>query len=124
MITSQSFIDNVSYDNIEPVWLSHTIDLYIGNSNLHLTSPSISPLFEDQLSGLPKVWACVGGYEVLLDDIKAFIEKLVQNNVKAELVIEEANYHPYMITKLASRNGAYENSVKQMGKFLYGEKKE
>ena len=122
MTTSQSYIDNVSYDTIDPVWLRHNIDLYIGNSNLHLTSPSISPLFEDQLSGLPKVWACVGGYEVLLDDIKAFIEKLVQNNVKAELVIDEANFHPYTTVKAASRNGAYESTIKKMGKFLYGEK--
>ena len=107
---------------IDPVWLRHVIDLYIGNSNLHPTSPLISPLFENQLLGLPKVLAFVGSYEVLLDDTKAFTEKLVQNNVKTELIIDEANFHSYTMLKAVSRNGIYESSIKKIGKFLYGEK--
>jgi acetyl esterase/lipase len=82
----------------------------------------ISPVLENQLSGLPKVWACVGSYEVFLDDVKLFIEKLLLNNVKAELAIEDANIHDYAVAKPLSRNGAYDNTIKRIGKFLYCEK--
>jgi hypothetical protein len=56
-----------------------------------------------------------------LDDTKALIEKLLKHNVPSKLVIEENNSHNYMLIKETSRDGAYENSVNQMGKFLYGE---
>lgn len=96
------------------------MESYIGDSNLRLSCSTISPLFENQLSDLPKVWACVGGYEIFLDDIKKFIMKLIQNDVKAELVIEDTNFHDYAVSKAASRDGAYERSIKYIGKFLYG----
>ena len=82
----------------------------------------ISPLFESELSGLPKVWACVGSFDIFLDDVISFIEKLQQNGVKAELVVEDANVHGYAVVKMFSRNGGYDNTMKRMGKFLFGEK--
>ena len=55
-----------------------------------------------------------------MDDVKSFTKKLVQNNVSAELVVEEANFHNYFTFKECSRNGARENSISELGKFLYG----
>ncbi|RIA80826.1 Alpha/Beta hydrolase protein [Glomus cerebriforme] len=122
LTTTKSFTDNASYDCINLTWFHRCLDAYIGDSNLLPTCPMISPVLESQLSGLPKVWACAGSYEVMLDDITLFIEKLLQNNVKAELAVEDANVHDYAVLKILSRNGAYDNSIKRMGKFLYGGK--
>ncbi|RIA80824.1 alpha/beta hydrolase fold-domain-containing protein [Glomus cerebriforme] len=122
LTNTQSVINNASYDCTDLTYLNRCLDAYIGDSNLLPSCPMISPLFENQLSGLPKVWACVGSFDIYLDDIRSFIEKLLQNNVKAELVIEDANIHGYAVVKALSRNGAYENSIKRIGKFLYGEK--
>ncbi|CAB4411668.1 unnamed protein product [Rhizophagus irregularis] len=119
--SAQSFISNDSFDCINITWFHRCLELYLGDSNLPPTCPMISPIFENKLSGLPKVWACVGSYEVFLDDVKLFIEKLLSNNVKAELTIEDANIHAYAVEKLLSRNGAYDNTIKRIGEFLYGE---
>ncbi|CAB4464527.1 unnamed protein product [Rhizophagus irregularis] len=119
MLNTKSVIDNASYDSLDPTWLHRCMDAYIGDSNLLPSCSMVSPVFEHQLSGLPKVWACAGGYEILLDDIKNFIGKLIQNNVKAELVIEDTNFHDYAVGKATSRDGAYERSIKYIGKFLY-----
>jgi acetyl esterase/lipase len=119
-LNTQSVIDNASYDSLDPNWLHRCMDAYIGDSNLLPSCPTISPVFENQLSDLPKVWACVGGYEIFLDDIRKFIEKLIQNDVKAKLVIEDTNFHNYAIGKAVSRDGAYERSIKYIGEFLYG----
>ncbi|GBB97788.1 hypothetical protein RclHR1_03070004 [Rhizophagus clarus] len=120
---AESYISNDPYDCINITWFHRCLDLYLGDSNFHPSNPMISPVFENQLSGLPKVWACVGGYEVFLDDVKLFIEKLLSNNVEAELTIEDANIHDYAVVKLLSRNGAYDNNIKHIGKFLYDKKK-
>src|SRR5581483_4043555 len=120
MTTAKSYTYNLTYDYIDAIWLNRCIDAYIGDANLHPSSPLVSPLFEDKLSGLPKVWICAGSYEVLLDDIKAFNDKLKQNNVTTELVIEDGNFHGYTPFKIFSRNGAYERSVEQIGNFLFG----
>ena len=118
---AQSSIDNASYDCIDPTQIRRCMDAYIGDSNLHPSCSTISPLFESQLSDLPKVWTCVGGYEVFLDDIKTFVGKLIHNDVKARLVIEDTNFHDYAIAKVLSRDGAYDNSIRQIGRFLYTE---
>ncbi|GES93443.1 alpha/beta hydrolase [Rhizophagus clarus] len=118
MLNTRSVIDNASYDTLDPTWLHRCMESYIGDSNLLISNSMISPVFESQLSDLPKVWACAGGYEIFLDDIKKFIGKLIQNDVKAELVIEDTNFHDYAIGKAASRDGAYERSIKYIGNFL------
>ncbi|RIA85797.1 Alpha/Beta hydrolase protein [Glomus cerebriforme] len=123
-LDTKSVIDNASYDSLDPTWLHRCVNEYIGDSNLLSSCSMISPVFENQLSGLPKVWACVGGYEICLDDIKKFIEKLIQNDVKAKLVVEDTNFHDYAISKAISRDGAYERSIAYIGKFLYGENSE
>ena len=91
MTNAQSFTDNASYDCIDPTKLRRCIDAYIGSSNLLPSCSMISPLYESQLSGLPKVWTCVGGYEIFLDNIEAFVEKLIRNDVKVRFVMEDTN---------------------------------
>ncbi|CAG8519927.1 7693_t:CDS:2 [Funneliformis mosseae] len=118
---TKSYRNNASYDTIDTTWLHSCVDAYLGDSNLLPTCPMISPLFENQLSELPRVWACVGGYEVFLDDITLFVEKLMVKEVKVEYVIEDTNFHDYAMSKLLSRDRAYENTIKSMGKFLFGE---
>ncbi|GBB97789.1 hypothetical protein RclHR1_03070005 [Rhizophagus clarus] len=120
---TQSFINNASYDFTDVSWVNNNINLYIGDPNLLPSCPMISPLYESQTSGLPKVFACVGGFEIFLDDVKDFIGRLQQNDVKTDFVIDEANMHGYAISRVLSRNGAYDHTIIRIGKFLYGEKK-
>ncbi|CAB4398863.1 alpha/beta-hydrolase [Rhizophagus irregularis] len=119
---TRSFIDNASNDITDVTWFNNSTNLYIGDSNLLPSCPMISPLFESQLLGLPKVFACVGSFDIFLDDVTAFIGKLQQNNIKTEFVVDDANMHGYAATRALSRGGAYDNTVKRIGKFLYGEK--
>ena len=118
---AQSLIYNASYDCIDPAQVRRCMDAYIGDSNLLPSCSMISPLFESQLSGLPKVWTFVGGYDIFLDDIKAFVGKLIHHDVKARLSIDDANFHDYAIAKVLSRDSAYDNSIRQIGRFLYTE---
>ncbi|CAI2170229.1 8566_t:CDS:2 [Funneliformis geosporum] len=118
---TQSYHNNASYDIINATWIHSCVDAYLGDSNLLPTCPMVSPLFENQLSELPRVCAFVGGYELFLDDITLFVEKLMMKEVKVEYFIEDNNFHGYAMSKLLSRGSAYENSVKYMGKFLFGE---
>ncbi|CAG8749234.1 12571_t:CDS:2, partial [Dentiscutata erythropus] len=78
-------------------------------SRLLLISPCLSPfnipLFERNLRGLPKVWICVGGYEVFIEDVMSFVENARNQDVSAELLIEQDNVHNYAILWPLSRHG-------------------
>ncbi|CAG8599943.1 7461_t:CDS:2 [Cetraspora pellucida] len=121
LTVSQTFKTNYDADCISEPWFYYSLASTIGNTNVHPTSPLISPLFESCLRGLPKVWICVGGYEVFLDDIVSFVEKARSQEVSAELLIEEDNMHNYAIVWPLSRNGGAQRAMKYMSRFLYGE---
>ncbi|CAG8750146.1 11160_t:CDS:2, partial [Racocetra persica] len=121
LTTSHSFKTNYDNDCISMSLFYDCLENTLGHYNIHPTSPQISPLFERHLRGLPKVWICVGGYEVFLDDIVSLVEKARSQEVSAELLIEENNMHNYAILWSLSRNGGAQRAMKYMSRFLYGE---
>ncbi|KAF0552914.1 alpha/beta-hydrolase [Gigaspora margarita] len=121
LTSSQTFKTNYDCDYISKHWFDYCLTNYIGNSNLLPTCPLISPVFNRNLRGLPKMWICVGAYEVFLNDITSFVDKVRSQDVSVELVIEEDNMHNYAILWPISRNGGAQKAVKSISKFLYGE---
>ncbi|CAG8799468.1 42884_t:CDS:2, partial [Gigaspora margarita] len=88
----------------------------------HPACPQVSPLFDCRLRGLPKVWVCVGGYEVFLEDIMSFVKNARNQDVSVELVVEQDNMHNYAILFPLSRHGGAQKAMKYMSRFLFGEK--
>ncbi|CAG8590289.1 437_t:CDS:2, partial [Dentiscutata heterogama] len=121
LTTSQTFKTNYDCDLISKYWFDVCLANYLGNSNLLPTCPLISPLFNRNLCGLPKMWICVGSYEVFLEDVSSFVEKARSQNIGVEFVVEEDNMHNYAITWPISRNGGAQKAVKYMSQFLFGE---
>lgn len=117
MTTSPSFQTNKQCDNLSVEFLHYCIEKYLGNSQLP-GSPLVSPLF-DRLNGLPKLWVCVGGYEIMLDDIIKFVEKARSQEVRAELVVAPRNMHDYAVIWPINRDNAAELAMKSMAKFLF-----
>ncbi|CAG8584016.1 7675_t:CDS:2, partial [Dentiscutata heterogama] len=122
LTTSRTFETNYDYDCISKIWFDFCLANSLDKTNFHPTSPLISPLFERNLRGLPKVWVCVGGYEVFLDDVMSFVENVRNQDVSAELLVEQDNVHNYAILWPLSRHGGAQRATKHMSRFLFGER--
>ncbi len=68
---------------------------YAGNEPLH--HPWISPLFGD-FHGLPDSLILVGGQEILMDDSIRLADRMKEDGVQVELIIEEHMGHVYPAT--------------------------
>ncbi|CAG8768417.1 3155_t:CDS:2, partial [Racocetra persica] len=121
LTTSRTFETNNADDCISKIWFENCLTNYLGNSNLLPTCPLISPLFNRHLRGLPKMWICMGSYEVFLEDATLFVEKARSQNVSVEFVVEENNLHNYAVAWPISRDGGAQKAVKYMSRFLFGE---
>ncbi|CAJ0768370.1 6428_t:CDS:10 [Entrophospora sp. SA101] len=114
-----SFQTNKQNDNLSAEFFHYCLKQYLGDSGQSPNSPSISPITEIQFNGLPKIWACVGSYEIMLDSVVRFIEKVRSQEVKAELIVAPRNMHDYAIIWSINRDNAAELAMKSMAKFLF-----
>lgn len=62
--------------------------------DLDIRDPKVSPMFGDN-HGLPKTLLFCGTREILYPDITAFYQKMKQDGVDAELIVEEGMNHVY-----------------------------
>ncbi|RIB01841.1 Alpha/Beta hydrolase protein [Gigaspora rosea] len=122
LTTSRTFETNYDNDCISMGWFDLCLTNSLLNSNLDPACPQVSPLFDCRLRGLPKVWVCVGGYEVFLEDIMSFVRNAKNQGVSVELVVEQDNMHNYAILFPLSRHGGAQKAIKYMSRFLFGEK--
>ncbi|CAG8464842.1 3190_t:CDS:10 [Ambispora leptoticha] len=116
---AESFNTNKELDIISLEWMDKCAHAYARGTTMRHESPEISPLFEKDISKMPRFWASVGEYEVFRDDIKAFAKKAKDQGVEVELMYEPANYHNFGVSYWLSNNGAYHRAAKKMGAFLY-----
>ncbi|CAG8458828.1 9950_t:CDS:2 [Ambispora gerdemannii] len=113
---------NEELDIISLDWMSKCAYAYARGTTMRHESPEISPLFEPDISKMPRFFASVGEYEVFHDDIKAFARKAEDQGVEVDLMYEPVNYHNFGVSFWLSNNGAYQRAAKRMGIFLFGKK--
>ena len=65
------------------------------NSKDELRSPYISPLLADNISGLPRTLIIAAEADILLDEGKAYAEKLKLANVPTDYIVKEGLIHSY-----------------------------
>ena len=72
--------------------------------------PMISPLFGD-MTGLPPTLVYVGTREILLCDVEAFYDKLIEAGVTAKLVVGEGMNHVYPVFPIPEAEAALEETA-------------
>ncbi|KAG9286248.1 hypothetical protein G9A89_014234 [Geosiphon pyriformis] len=116
--SANSYNFNEANDIISLDWMDGCADAYAEGTKISHESPEISPLLEPDLSEIPRFYACVGEYEVMRDDVIAFVKKARSQGVEVVLNVENANFHNFAVAWSISRNGAYERTALNMGKFF------
>lgn len=72
--------------------------------------PMISPLFGD-VTGLPPTLVYVGTREILLYDVEAFCDKLIEAGVDAKLVVGEGMNHVYPVYPIPEADAALDETA-------------
>jgi acetyl esterase len=81
------------------------LGLYMGKSGLE-RDPRASPLFVDDLSGLPPALVITCGFDPLRDEGKAYADKMRAAGVEVEAVCFEGQMHGVLMLGAAIRDGA------------------
>lgn len=78
--------------------------------------PRVSPLFADDLTGLPKTLILAGGEELILSDATRMHDRLREQNVASQLHIEPHEIHVYPMFASISRRG--QDGLRRMVRFM------
>jgi acetyl esterase len=97
MFTDSFFLSKAAAD-----WY---LGLYMGDTGLE-RDPRASPLFVDDLSGLPPALVITCGFDPLRDEGKAYADKMRAAGVEVESVCFEGQMHGVLMLGAAIRDGA------------------
>jgi acetyl esterase/lipase len=70
------------------------------------TDPRVSPLFADDLSGLPPALVVTAGFDPLRDEGRRYAERMRQSGVEVEQICSEGSLHGFLSTAGALREAA------------------
>ncbi|MBN9747883.1 esterase [Amycolatopsis sp. A1MSW2902] len=90
--SNREFADSPALTAKQIAWF---IDQYVPPS-VERADPRVSPLFAEDLTGLPPALLTVAGFDPLRDDGLAYAAKLTESGVHAELIRESGLVHGYL----------------------------
>lgn len=94
-------------------FVNNLADKYTNGNEELKRNPLISPLFAEDVSGLPPTWISAGGYDMLLDNAQRFAEKLRKAGVEVVLRVHEQQQH--VMEFMAGNAPEADESLKDIG---------
>ncbi len=95
-------------------YIVHYSDIYLPDNSIK-GSPSVSPLFNNNLSGLPKCFFLNAEMDPLVGDSYAYYKKLQDAGVNSDMYVVKGSVHSFFHAFFDYKNAFIEGAVEILG---------